>query len=75
MTNFLPAADAARDGLNGLVAEQFFSVARVVAIALLELTQESGHAERPKRISQCLATGGSQFSGIKRVSFHPLSFV
>ena len=72
---FLPAADASRDGLKGLIAEQFFSVARVVAIALLELAQESGHAQRAKRIGQGLAAGGPQFSGIERISFHPLSVV
>jgi hypothetical protein len=63
-TVFLPAADAACDGLKGLIAQPFFAVARVVAIALLELTQESGHAQRAKRIGQRLAAGGSQFSGI-----------
>ena len=72
---FLPAANAARDGLNGLVAGQFFAVARIVAIALLELTQKSGHAQRAKRIGQGLAAGGSQFSGIEHISFHPLSVV
>jgi hypothetical protein len=72
---FLPAANASGDGLNGLIAEQLFTIASVVAIALLKLTQESRHAERTKRIGQRLATGGSQFSGIERVSFHLLSFV
>jgi hypothetical protein len=74
-TVFLPAADAAGDGLKGLIAQPFFAVARVVAIALLVLTQESRHAQRAKRIGQRLATGGSQFNGIEPVRFHPLFLV
>jgi hypothetical protein len=70
---FLPIADAARNALNRLIAKPIFTVARVIAAARLELAQKSRHAERAKRLSQRLAAGGSQFSGIERVSFHPLS--
>ena len=74
-TVFLSTADALGNGLDRFVSKPFFPVARVVAIALLELAQESCHAERSKRIGQRLAAGGSQFDGIERVSFHPLSLV
>ena len=72
---FLPIADALGNGLNGFVREPFLPVACIIAVALLELAQESCHAERSKRIGQRLAAGGSQFDGIERVSFHPLSLV
>ena len=69
---FLPATDALSSGLNGLVGEPFFTVARVVAAALLELAQESGHAQRAKRASKRLVASRSQFSGVEHFSFHLL---
>jgi hypothetical protein len=72
---FLPIADAARDALNRLIAKPTFAVARVIAAARLELAQKSRHAGRAKRLGQRLAAGGSQYSGIERVSFHQLSLV
>jgi len=67
---FLPGTDASGHGLNGFVAQPFAAFAGVVAVTVLKLEEESSHAERAKRGSERLVTGGSQFSRIERISFH-----
>ena len=56
--------------MNGLVTQPFTAFASVVAVALLELTEEARHAQRAKRGGERLVSGGAQFSGIERFSLY-----
>ena len=65
-----PGADAGGDGGDGLVAQMFATFAGVVAVTVLELQEETSHAQRAKRGGERLVAGGSEFGGIEHVSLH-----
>jgi len=70
-----PSADTGGDSSDRFVAQKFSAFAGVVAVPVLELQKKASHAQRAKRGSERLVTGGSQFGRIERISFHALLLV
>ena len=63
-------ADAGGSSGDRSVAQPLAALAGVIAVTVLELKEESRHAQRAKRGGERLVAGGSQFGRIEHFSFH-----